>query len=56
MLESIGVKLTSAVSKNTDYLVVKDKETIEENTGKVQKANELEIKIITKDALLKLIN
>ena len=51
----MGVKITSAVSKNTDYLVVKDQATIDEGTGKVQKAQELGVKIITKDQLIKLI-
>jgi NAD-dependent DNA ligase len=50
-LESMGVKITSAVSKNTDYLVVKDQATIEEGTGKVQKAKEANVKIITKEQL-----
>jgi len=54
-LEETGVKITSSVSKNTDYLVVKDKETIEESTGKVEKAKELGVKIITKDELIKLL-
>lgn len=54
-LEGMGVKISSSVSKNTDYLVVKDKQTIEEATGKVEKAKELGVKIITKDELLKLI-
>jgi DNA ligase (NAD+) len=48
-LEDSGAKITNSVSKNTNYLIVKDKKTIEENTGKVQKANELGIKIIIKD-------
>jgi len=55
-LEETGVKITTSVSKNTDYLVVKDKETIEEATGKVEKAKDLGIKIITKDELIKLID
>jgi NAD-dependent DNA ligase len=50
-LESMGVKITSAVSKNTDYLVVKDQATIDEGTGKVQKAKESNVKIITKEQL-----
>ena len=53
-LESIGVKVSSSVSKNTDYLVVKDNATIEEGTGKVSKAQEIGVKIITKDELIKL--
>ena len=48
-LEDSGAKITNSVSKNTDYLIVKDQNTIDENTGKVQKAHELGIKIIIKD-------
>ena len=55
-LESIGVKISSSVSKNTDYLVVKDQETINEGTGKVQKAQEVSVKIITKEQLVKLLS
>jgi NAD-dependent DNA ligase len=54
-LEAIGVKISSSVSKNTDYLVVKDKETINEGTSKVQKAQDIGVKIITKEQLIKLI-
>ena len=54
-LESIGVKISSSVSKNTDYLVVKDQDTINEGTGKVQKAQDVGVKIITKEQLVKLI-
>ena len=54
-LEELGVEVKSSISKNTDLLVVKDIETIEENTGKVKKAIDLGIKIITKDELVKLI-
>lgn len=54
-LEAIGVKISSSVSKNTDYLVVKDKDTINEGTGKVQKAQDAGVKIITKEQLIKLI-
>jgi len=48
-LENSGAKLVDSVSKNTDLLIVKDNETIESKTGKVKKALELNIKIITKD-------
>jgi NAD-dependent DNA ligase len=54
-LEAIGVKISSSVSKNTDYLVVKDKETINEGTSKVIKAQDAGVKIITKEQLIKLI-
>ncbi len=48
-LEDSGAKISNSVSKNTDYLIVKDQNTIDENTGKVQKAQELGIKILTKN-------
>ena len=48
-LESQGAKIGSSVSKNTDILIVKDQSTIDENTGKVKKAKELNITIKTKD-------
>ena len=54
-LEGMGVKLSSSVSKNTDYLVVKDQNTIDSGTGKVEKAKEVGIKIITKEQLIKLL-
>ncbi len=41
--------LSNSISKNTDYLIVKDQNTIDENTGKVQNAKELEITIIVKE-------
>jgi NAD-dependent DNA ligase len=55
MLEGMGVKISSSVSKNTNYLIIKDKETLEEATGKIQKAKELGIQILTKEELLKII-
>jgi NAD-dependent DNA ligase len=50
-LENSGAKLTSTVSKNTDLVIVKDQNTINEETGKVKKALELGITIITKDKI-----
>jgi NAD-dependent DNA ligase len=50
-LEDSGAKLSNSVSKNTDLLIVKDQDTIAEATGKVQKALELGINIITKDQI-----
>lgn len=52
-LEDLGAKITNSISKNTDLLVVKDDETLNNATGKVKKALELGIKIITKETLLK---
>jgi DNA ligase (NAD+) len=56
LLKKLGIKTGSSVSKNTDYLIVKDKDTIKENTGKVKKASDLNIKIVTKDKFVKLIS
>ena len=46
-LESMGAKIGSTVSSKTDLVIVKELET--EPTGKVLKAKELGIKIITKN-------
>ena len=57
LLEDYDVKISNSVSKNTDLLVVKNKDVIDEKTGKVKKAEDLKIKIITKKNLEdKLIN
>lgn len=53
--KELDIKITNSVSKNTDYLVVKNETVIEEKTGKVKKALDLNVKIITKDELYKLI-
>ena len=50
-LESMGAKITNSISKNTDFLVVKDESIIKNQTGKVKKALELGIKIISRDKL-----
>ena len=50
-LENSGAKVTDSVSKNTDLLIVKDEETIASATGKVKKALELGIDIITKNKI-----
>jgi DNA ligase (NAD+) len=42
-----GGNIQSSVNNKTDILIVKDQETIDNNTGKVKKAIELNIKIIT---------
>ena len=55
-LIQLGVKVKNSVSKNIDILVVKNKETIEETTGKVSKAKDLNIKIMTKENFLKLLD
>jgi DNA ligase (NAD+) len=51
-LENMGAKITNSISKNTDYLIVKNESIIQEETGKVKKAKELGISIITKDNVL----
>ena len=50
-LENSGAKVTNSVSKNTDLLIIKNEEIIINATGKVKKALELGIDIITKDKI-----
>ncbi len=54
-IEAQGGKIGSSVSKNTDYLVVKDQSVIDDPTDKVVKAQDLGVKIITKDKLEQLL-
>ena len=54
-LEKQGAKISVSISKNTDYLVVKDKSILDNPTEKVNKAKELNINIITKDKLISLL-
>jgi DNA ligase (NAD+) len=54
-IESQGGKIGSSISKNTNYLIVKDQSMIEEPSEKIKKAIELNIKIITKDKLIKML-
>ena len=49
------IRITRKV-RITNYLVVKDQATIDEGTGKVQKAQDGGVKIITKVQLIKLID
>ena len=51
-IESLGGKVSSSVSKNTDYLINND---IESNSSKNKKAKELNIPIISEEEFLKLI-
>ena len=37
LIKKLGIKTGSSVSKNTDYLIVKDDDTIKENTEKLKK-------------------
>lgn len=54
-IEKQGGKVSSSVSKNTDYLVVKDKDTLEKGSEKINKAIALGTNVITKDDLIKMI-
>jgi DNA ligase (NAD+) len=49
LLKEMDVKIANSVSKNTNILIVKNEEVLEDKTGKVKKADELNITIITKD-------
>jgi NAD-dependent DNA ligase len=55
-IEIQGGKISSSISKNTDYLIVKDKSVLESPTDKIIKAISLDIKILTKDKLIKLLD
>ena len=55
-IEDMGGKISSAVSKNTDYLIVKDNSVLNDPSEKIKKAIELNIKILTKDKLIKLLS
>lgn len=48
-IEEQGGKIGSSISKNTNILIVKDQSMIDEPTDKLRKAQELCIKIITKE-------
>ena len=52
-IEKQGGKVGSSVSKNTDYLIVKDQSVIDDPTEKIKKAQDLGVKIITKDNFVK---
>ena len=54
-IESQGGKIGASISKNTNYLVVKEQDMIDNPTDKIKKALDLDIKIITKDKLIKLL-
>jgi len=53
LIENHGGKVVGTISKNTNYLIVKD---LNETSSKITKAKELNIKIITKDLFIKKIN
>lgn len=54
-IESKGGKVSSTVSGNTTYLVVKDKAAMKETSSKLEKAKKLGVKIITLDEVTKII-
>jgi NAD-dependent DNA ligase len=49
-LDKIGSKVTTSISKNTDILIAAD---TTEKSSKIVKANELNVKIISKDEFYK---
>lgn len=49
LIENEGGKVNSTVSKNTDFVVVKDKSILDNPTEKIKNAQKLNIKIYTKD-------
>lgn len=53
ILEKLGTKITNSISKNTDILFASNPN---ENTAKINKAKELDVKIISKEQFYKLIN
>jgi NAD-dependent DNA ligase len=55
-IEKQGGKIGSSISKNTDFLIIVDQSVLDKQTDKIIKAQELNIKIITKDQLIKLLN
>jgi DNA ligase (NAD+) len=56
MIELMGGKVSTSISKNTDYLVVKDDSVLDNMTSKIIKAKELGVKIITRINLVKLLH
>jgi len=54
LLKDMDVEIGTSVSKNTNILIVKNDEVLEDKTGKVKKAEELNIDIVTKDNFRKL--
>ena len=50
-IESLGGKVVSSISKNTNYLIIGEKPT----NSKIDKANSLEVKIITENEMFKLL-
>lgn len=55
-LENLGIKVTNSVSKNTNYVIVKDESMKEGPNSKVKTAKKLNVKILTKNEFEKMIN
>ena len=55
LIENMGGKIGTSVSKNTDYLIVLDKSVLDDMTEKIKKAVELGITILTRDKLEKML-
>ena len=55
-LENLGIKVTNSVSKNTNYVIVKDESMKEGHNSKVKTAKKLNVKILTKNEFEKMIN
>ena len=53
LIEKNGGKVATSVSKNTNYLIVKEQSNIDNPTDKINKAIDLNIKIITRDEIMK---
>ena len=49
-LETFGVNISGGVSKNTDFVIVKD---VKDDTSKAEKARELGIQLMTPDMFRK---
>lgn len=54
-IENMGGKISSTISKNTDILVIKDKNCLDNPSSKILKAQQLKIKIIVKSDIHKFI-
>jgi DNA ligase (NAD+) len=53
-LEKQGAKINSTISKNTDYLIIKDNISLNNQSDKIKKAKDLNITILTKEELINL--
>jgi DNA ligase (NAD+) len=55
-IEIHGGKISSSISKNTNYVIVKNDSILKSPTDKIIKAINLDVNILTKDKLIKLLN